>query len=254
MDVETRDLTEEEARGRSDLDRIGIAEGTDKASIRMFKGVPEPGHDYLRHYEAAIAGMSDPPRAILDLGVGPVRSEFASARMWKRFFPEARVVAVDIRTPKGPVPAGVDFIRGDMGRVEFLTDLARQMTPDLVIEDASHMWAHQLLSLVYLLPVVTPGGVYIWEDLQVAGPALSEKYGQGLGSTAVDFLGDLSREILVHRHPKAGQERVFDGDREALPQVLAAALAALIDSISIVGESAIITRRDAQDLPRTAAT
>jgi hypothetical protein len=175
---------------------------------------------------------------ILDLGAGRT---WASARMWREYLPDARVVSVDIRVPEPEVPEGVEFVQGDLGDVSVLTALTRDYRPDVVIEDASHLWPHQLLSLVYLLPAVSPGGVYIWEDLHVSAPAVAENFRKGMSYSPADFLGLLIHRTAVDVYWVPRMQ--FDGTPLGITEVIAAGLIPLIDTILTVRQSAIFVRR-----------
>lgn len=263
------------------LDAIGIRCNTDKASRAIRHDQEVAGHDYLRHYERAIRGLGRRPELVVDLGVGPPPREFASARMWAEFLPDARIVGVDIKDLGALVPPRVEFIRGDLGDVGFVASLTARLVPDIVVEDASHLWQHQLLSLFYFLPVVRPGGIYIWEDLHVSAPSYASRYADGAGYSPVEFLRLLAGEVAMsqareERHrgrataagPSRGP-RLFGSARQAqaspepvespegadspadakpatsavgLPEMMASALAPLIDSITIVRSAAILVR------------
>ncbi len=113
-----------------------------------------------------------------------------------------------------------------------------------MVEDASHLWAHQLLSLFYLLPALNPGGVYIWEDLHVSKPALAGRHGLGLPGSPVDFLEALVREVILYRRARRPLDVSYDDARPAIEQVMVSSLATLIDRITVVGEAAILTRNE----------
>lgn len=264
-------------QAQGSLDALGIRYETDKASTMVRHGRELPGHDYLRHYETAIRAMDHPPELILDLGAGPPPREFASARMWADYVAGARVVAVDIRDLQASVPPGIEFLRGDLGDVGFVASLAARFHPDLVVEDASHRWPHQLLSLFYFLPVVRPGGLFIWEDLHVSGTRYAKRYAEGEGYAPVDFLALLSREVVLSHVAESGRTSLpattppgggtgtapdADPDGEGggdgaasgsgdidttqasrgLAEMMARSLAPLVDSIAIFSSAAILVR------------
>src|SRR5262249_29171901 len=54
---------------------------------------------------------------------------------------------------------------GDLGDAKFLDYLAEKYKPQVILDDASHFWPHQILGLERLLKCLEPGGVYIIEDL-----------------------------------------------------------------------------------------
>ena len=137
------------------LDAIGLKFGTDKASTH---------HNYLNFYEGFFAEKRTAPITILEVGVW----QGASLKTWEAYFPAAKVVGADI------MPATRRFQRGrvameivDQSNIDDLTRLAVKHGPfDIVVEDGSHIWDHQILTLKTLYPFVKPGGLYIAEDLQ----------------------------------------------------------------------------------------
>lgn len=164
----------------STLDAIGLKHGTDKSS---------KFHDYLSFYELFFRDLRHEKIKILEIGV----LGGASLKTWEEYFPSADVVGVDI------VPASKNYEEGrvvielaDQSNVEHLTRLAIKHGPfDIIIEDGSHMWEHQITSLRTLFPFLKDEGIYIAEDLQTNyGPA-SGKY-QGIASNSfMDYIKKL---------------------------------------------------------------
>jgi len=65
----------------------------------------------------------------------------------------------------------------DQSNVEKLTRLAFKRGPfDIIIEDGSHMWGHQITSLRTLFPFLKDGGLYIAEDLQTNYGSMQDTY------------------------------------------------------------------------------
>ena len=72
--------------------------------------------------------------------------------MWAEFFPDGRVVAVDIQEGLQPRNDHILFEQVDLSDRDLLR-LARDYRPTVVVEDASHVWA---LDAVFLLPFSKP--------------------------------------------------------------------------------------------------
>src|SRR5205085_4839910 len=73
-----------------DLTRLAQEFGSDKWGV----------HRYTPHYERHFAPLRDREMLVLELGIGGYSREGqggASLRMWKWYFPRARVVGVDIQ-------------------------------------------------------------------------------------------------------------------------------------------------------------
>ena len=136
---------------KQELDASGIKYGTDKCSKE---------HDFLRKYQFFLEPWKNDAFTFLELGI----FNGQSLKMWRDFFPNARVVGVDIN------PSAVNYVPdmeckiGDLGNIDFLTSL-QSYKPRLVIDDASHIWSHQLNAFFTLFPHLQPGGIYIIEDI-----------------------------------------------------------------------------------------
>ncbi len=137
------------------LDEIGLKYRTDKASS---------GHDYLCVYETFVGHLREQEISILEIGV----LYGASLKVWKDYFPKAKIVGADINpVVKRFAQDRITIEMLDQSNVEELTQLCIKHGPfDLVIEDGSHLWEHQITSLKTIFPFVKDGGIYIAEDLQ----------------------------------------------------------------------------------------
>ena len=117
--------------------------------------------ELLRFYTRLLAGHK--VQRVLEIGV----KGGGSTLLWKRLFPDATIVGLDIDLRPHLGGDGVVYIQGDQSDVAQLTSLAQQYGPfDLVIDDGSHQSAHQMVSLRTLFPDVRPGGLYVIEDIQ----------------------------------------------------------------------------------------
>lgn len=118
----------------------------------------------LAFYRRLFAGMDRPPARLLEIGV----KGGGSTTFWKVLFPEATVVGFDLKLRLLDPEAssdGVIYLQGDQTDVERLREVAARFGPfDLVIDDGSHVAAHQATTLRALLPCVVPGGIYVIED------------------------------------------------------------------------------------------
>ena len=159
------------------LDEIGMKYGTDKASAH---------HNYLNFYESFFAPLRDQPLTLLEIGV----FQGASLRTWREYFPHARIVGVDIKLScKQFETDRVKIELADQSNLEHMAQLAAKHGPfDIVVEDGSHMWEHQITTLRALFPFVKNGGYYVVEDLQTNYGAMRAQY-QGVATeSCIDFL------------------------------------------------------------------
>ncbi len=159
------------------LDEIGLRHGTDKASSH---------HNYLAFYEYFMAPLRDAPINLLEIGV----YQGASLRTWREYFPKAKIVGVDITV--NCLQFATDRIKielADQSNLEHLAQLAATHGPfDVIIEDGSHMWEHQITSLRGLFPHLKDGGYYVVEDLQTNYGSLQTKYRGVASESCVEYL------------------------------------------------------------------
>lgn len=164
------------------LDLMGIQVGTDKS--RLYQ-------NYLVHYERMLKGFHGRPLTLLEIGV----HRGASLKLWERYFPLATIIGVDNepamrRYAKGRVSVEI----GSQFDDEFLKTLAEKYSPDILIDDGSHIGEHQIFTFRHLFHTVRPGGIYIVEDVR----------GTPGDTSAVDYFCGMQREVVRRIH-KPGQ-------------------------------------------------
>lgn len=137
------------------LNELGLKYRTDKA-VDGKRGEPGKGHDYLRIYERFSVLERTEVLKVLEIGV----QKGASIRMWEEYFPNATIYGLDIAESALNVTG--DRIRiqlVDQSDAAALQAFAEQNGPfDLIVEDGSHIWSHQIIGLQTLLPHLKPGG------------------------------------------------------------------------------------------------
>ena len=143
------------------LDVLGCLHRTDKSS---------GWHNYLVHYERHLRHLRDASFTLLELGVGFDRThKGASLFAWRDYFPNARIVGVDIRADAAEVADDRITVEiGDCSDPRFLADLVDRYYPTVVIDDASHIWTHQRLSLRTIVPILPNDSIFIMEDLHTS--------------------------------------------------------------------------------------
>lgn len=135
------------------LDGIGRRLGLTRSSL---------DRDLLRHYERLWAPFREEAFDLLEVGFG--RTE--SLQCWLEWFPNARVVGLDVRVIR--MPGGGDRLvvrRADQADPQALVSLIREFRFRIVIDDGSREFADQqaLLSMIY--PAIEPGGFYCVESV-----------------------------------------------------------------------------------------
>ena len=136
------------------LDQIATETGTDKNSST---------HGYSVTYDRYFSSFREDPITLLEIGV----AGGSSVRMWREYFPAAKIIAIDIN-PSCLTHEREDItIRiGDQSNKEFLSSLSSEFGPfDVVIDDGSHICDHMITSFETLYPAVKVGGMYIIEDM-----------------------------------------------------------------------------------------
>jgi hypothetical protein len=159
---------------------IGGRHGTDKTSIE---------HGYLNFYEQFFHKFRNDKIKILEIGV----KDGASLFTWRDFFCNATIIGIDIDCNAKRYEGYRIFIEiADQSDVEQLTKIALKYGAfDLIIEDGSHKWEHQLTSFKTLFPFVSDTGFYICEDLHSNYGNMIKTYQGVASSTCMNYLKQL---------------------------------------------------------------
>lgn len=141
-----------------DLDELGKVFGTDKAT---------EGHGYLKKYEFFLKAYRDQEFVFLELGI----FKGASLDLWGHYFKNAMIIGVDI-DPACKIYEGKNkkvYIM-DVSLEANLQSL-KKLNPTVIVDDASHLWSHQIKALFLLFETLHSGGIYILEDLGTSFPS-----------------------------------------------------------------------------------
>jgi SAM-dependent methyltransferase len=162
---------------RPSLDEIGLRHGTDKASWH---------HDYLSFYERYLRELRDSAVSILEIGV----LHGQSVAMWEEYFPRGYVVGLDINpATKQHETERVRVEIADQSNAADLVRVAGIYGPfDLILDDGSHIWDHQITTLRSLFPFVKPGGYYILEDIDTSYGANAALFKRGSKVSTAQYL------------------------------------------------------------------
>ncbi|EIC22609.1 SAM-dependent methyltransferase [Thiorhodovibrio frisius] len=149
------------------LDDLGRKHKTDKSS---------KSHNYLAFYELFFSKFREDKFSLLELGVGPKQKKGKSLLVWMDYFAEAHIVGVDLRPDTLECQSSrVTIEIGNSGDLDFLLLLAKKYPANrIIIDDASHKWAHQILAFEVLFKTVEKGGCYIVEDIHTSFSPLRE--------------------------------------------------------------------------------
>jgi hypothetical protein len=122
---------------------------------------------YLEIYERHFAPYRNTPVKMLEIGV----FKGGSLEMWREYFGEtATIFGVDINSDcAGYVTAPTQVRIGSQDDPLFLKKVILEMgTPDIVLDDGSHIGCHQRKSFDTLFPLLKPGALYVIEDLHTS--------------------------------------------------------------------------------------
>ncbi len=178
------------------LNDLGLKYQTDKASWH---------HDYLNFYERFLREIRDSEVSVLEIGV----LHGQSIAMWAEYFRKGKIVGLDNNpNAKQHETARVRIEIADQSSAADLVRIAATHGPfDLILDDGSHIWEHQIVTLRTLFPFVKPGRYYILEDIDTSyGAHIPQFKGNGDISAArylqriSDFMvGDVAIEICNER-------------------------------------------------------
>jgi hypothetical protein len=169
------------------LDIIGKRHGTDKSSL---------ANDYLFFYHRHLAALrSKSDVRVLEIGV----DEGRSLKMWDDYFPHAAVIVGMDVNPRAKRFEGGRFVieLGDQSDSEALLSIGMRHGPfDIILDDGSHIWHHQIKSLVNLFSFVRPGGFYILEGLATSFGGYIPEYNGGTGiASPVSYMMRLATNV-----------------------------------------------------------
>lgn len=147
---------------RHDLRQLATIYGTDKWG----------DHWYMEHYQRHFQHLRTKKLTLLEIGIGGYAKPAAggqSLRVWRRYFPNARIVGVDYHDKSPHTEARIKIYRGDQSDEKFLRRMIGEIgRPEIIIDDGSHNNAHVLKTFEVLFPLLADNGIYVVEDTQTA--------------------------------------------------------------------------------------
>lgn len=207
-----------------ELDKIGLETGTDKNSLQ---------HNYLRKYEFFIKKFKNEDIRLVELGI----YYGDSLKMWERYFPNAEIVGVDINSACKQYESNRTKVEVcDLGSIENLSQIGKTYSPHIIVDDASHMWSHQIKALVILFPYIESGGIYIVEDIGTSFWKYKDSSFADATISGYDFLRKLADRV-AGRIIEKQSEPSSNIEKEVVR------LAKMIDMITFIFGSAIIIKK-----------
>ena len=172
---------------RRNLYRLAELHGTDKIY----------GHNYIDVYNHHFKKFRKLPVTFLEIGVGGYddpRSGGQSLRMWKDYFFNGNIHALDIFDKSPHQENRIRIFQGSQADKECLQKIHQETGDfDLIVDDGSHMNEHIITSFEILFPLLKDGGVYVVEDIQTAyWPQYGGQTETGREGTAMAFFRKLA--------------------------------------------------------------
>lgn len=118
---------------------------------------------YFDVYARELGHLRDRPIRFLEIGI----FKGGSLPMWKSYFAKGSTLAfIDIDPNCAQLEIEGTHVRiGSQADPDFLRQVAKEFGPfDVVLDDGSHVNAHQHISLETLWPLMADGGLYMVED------------------------------------------------------------------------------------------
>jgi demethylmacrocin O-methyltransferase len=147
----------------NNLTLLGILMGTDKAWW---------GHCYTPHYMMHFRRYKYKKIKLLEIGVGghdDPNKGGNSLRMWKYYFPFARIFGIDIFDKSTLQEPRIKTLKGSQVDEDFLQEAMNIIDgADIIIDDGSHINEHVIKSFKLLFPLLNDGGIYVIEDIQTS--------------------------------------------------------------------------------------
>jgi hypothetical protein len=150
--------------------------GSDKGTVGPGPGFA--GHNYTPVYEAYLGGYRERVFSLVEIGLGVKGDRWeakivqgrntggASVKMWREYFPRAYIYGLDVNECGYLDDERTRTFVADQGNVEDLAAFVEAVPSfDVVMDDGSHRPDHQQISLDFLFPRLSPGGLYFIEDL-----------------------------------------------------------------------------------------
>jgi hypothetical protein len=175
------------------LDELALKHGADKSSEQ---------HGFTAVYERFLEPLRELPITMLEIGV----FEGASVRMWRDYFPHARIYAIDFDASAcRHSDARITVLVGNQMDPEFLDTVAATSGPlDFVVDDGGHRPEQQLTSLFHLWEHLKLGGVYAIEDVHTSYLGRWSP-GWRQPGTAIEVLKDLVDDVNSYWHQRGAR-------------------------------------------------
>ena len=129
-------------------------------------------HSYTPIYQKHFKNHKFKRVNLLEIGVGGYNNPKRggnSLRMWKAYFPFARIFSIDIYDKSSLQENRIKIFQGDQTDETFLSNVVSETgSIDIIIDDGSHINSHIIKTFNILFPSLKDGGIYAIEDIQTS--------------------------------------------------------------------------------------
>jgi hypothetical protein len=169
----------------NELDDLARKYNTDKSSLF---------HNYTEPYNFMFRERRSDVLKICEVGV----MGGASVWMWRDFFRNAQIIGIDVNPDCKSLEEDRIKIRiGNQTDAGFLDGLIGEFGAfDIFIDDGGHTWFQQKFTFNYIFPHISPGGIYIIEDLSTS--YLKGSVWDTAGECTVDYLKRLMDDLNLN--------------------------------------------------------
>jgi len=182
-------------KGLRRLSALWSAKSELEQMVATYRGpVMNKWRHYFEIYDRHFSRFRDRDITVLEIGI----SGGGSLELWQRYFgPKARIVGMDINPDcKRFEKPGIKVYIGSQADPAYLEKLAAEIGPiDILIDDGSHAFDHQLATFRTLFGHIREDGVYACEDLHTSYDAAQFGGGVRKTGTFVEFLKGLIDEL-----------------------------------------------------------
>jgi hypothetical protein len=203
--------------GRRNVDRFKYAAGRVltrhlEVLARLFGGDKRGAlHNYTAVYPIHLQDRRRSVRRVLEIGIGGGSDPAlggSSLRMWQAYFPDARIVGLDLfpKDVTGPRITTLVCDQSDPAALRAVWDAHGPF--DVVIDDGSHEGPHVDITFRTLFPLLEDGALYVIEDTHTSYLEMYDGGPPGTAPTAASVtkelvdaihLTDDVRRIDVHK-------------------------------------------------------
>ena len=139
---------------------------------KIYKSDKWGRHFYTVHYQSHFRKFKFKRVNLFEIGVGGYHFPDIGAnslRMWKRYFPFGRISSIDIYDKTFFQERRIKIFQGSQIDRTFLDEVINKIgSPDIIIDDGSHINSHVIETFKILFPKLKEGGVYVIEDTETS--------------------------------------------------------------------------------------